>query len=153
MAENVGACMLSGGLLGGTRLKSIVVLRKPIDRFVSSLYFWSCERKTYPEAQQMLLETPPRNMTMRHIAFVLENGRIDVDEPLRVLRCASVKGEAFFFVYYKIYMYLCVNICELIFCLFIYLFTSTPIHIIYFLIIKSRRFPFRSAHADKGRPV
>jgi hypothetical protein len=131
MAENVGACMLSGGLLGGTRLKSIVVLRKPIDRFVSSLYFWSCERKTYPEAKQMLLETPPRNMTMRHISFVLENGRIDVDEPLKVLRCArACKGEAFF-VYYK-YICICVHICELLF-FCVYLFTSIPIHIYIYL--------------------
>ena len=44
------------------------VLRRPVDRFVSSLYFWNCERATFPKAKALLLRAPPMNMTAKTLA-------------------------------------------------------------------------------------
>jgi hypothetical protein len=39
-----------GGLSNnGHHVITLVVLRKPVDRLVSSMYFWNCERGTFPE--------------------------------------------------------------------------------------------------------
>ena len=50
--------------------RSLVVVRRPVDRFVSSLYFWNCERGTFPAVRRMLLATPPANLTGAHLATV-----------------------------------------------------------------------------------
>jgi hypothetical protein len=53
-----------------------VVLRRPVDRFVSSLYFWNCERGTFPAVRALLLATPPANLTRLHLATVRGNRRL-----------------------------------------------------------------------------
>jgi len=88
-ASSIPLCLATGGLLGGlggnSWATSLVVLRKPVDRFVSSMYFWNCERATYPNVRARLLATPPRNLTAKDVQFTISQGRVDVDEPIRVL--------------------------------------------------------------------
>ena len=83
-SSSLRACVLGGDFIFPLqRAMTLVVLRKPVSRLVSSIYFWNCITH-HSSFRDMLMNTPPANLTADHIRAIAKDGRVELDEPIKV---------------------------------------------------------------------
>jgi len=94
-AKSIGACLLRGGKTDRQGL-SLVVLRDPLSRLVSSIYYWNCNKANDwgdGGRTHALLKAMGANLTATQMREVLKHGRTDSDEQLITLSRGTMNAK------------------------------------------------------------
>ena len=83
--RNIASCLLAGGRNTIPQGISLVVLRHPLARLVSSLYYWNCAKPGRDRRVRTTLRETGSNITSVQMRDVLKHSRTDANEQLIAL--------------------------------------------------------------------